>query len=176
MIEEFRKKLVDNPTQAEIKFKKYLLENNINFEFQKIIKPKDNYYIADFYLKDTNTVIELDGRYHSTPEQMEKDELRTKELESLGIKVIRIPNKNIIKNNFKQFIPNTQIHLNNDNKLFRQKKNSKKKKNIDNTRIQYGKYKGKQWKYLKKDNKNYLIWLYDNDYKLPNDIKEYIKK
>ena len=43
-------------------------------------------------------VVELDGGGHYTPEQAEKDNLRTKDLESMKLTVIRICNLDIDRN------------------------------------------------------------------------------
>ena len=56
-------------------------------------------YIVDFYIADINLVIEIDGRQHGEPENVEKDKERDAFLTSLGIKVYRISNFDI-KNNF----------------------------------------------------------------------------
>ena len=66
----------------------------IRFQRQKSI----GNYIADFYCAKAGLVIELDGGGHYTPEQAEKDNLRTKELESMNLTVIRICNLDIDRN------------------------------------------------------------------------------
>lgn len=45
--------------------------------------------IADFWVPRWKLVIEVDGGYHTTPEQQFRDRLRTRRLESLGCRVIR---------------------------------------------------------------------------------------
>ena len=52
----------------------------------------------DFYCAKAGLVIELDGGGHYTPEQAEKDNLRTKDLESMKLTVIRICNLDIDRN------------------------------------------------------------------------------
>ena len=52
--------------------------------------------IADFACLEKSLVIEVDGGYHFTHEQMEWDAYRTEELEKVGFKVIRFRNENII--------------------------------------------------------------------------------
>jgi very-short-patch-repair endonuclease len=54
-------------------------------------------YIVDFYCHKLKLVIEIDGGYHNTQEQREKDNLRTKELVDLGVKVIRFTNEDVEK-------------------------------------------------------------------------------
>jgi cyclase len=57
-----------------------------------------NQYIADFYCHEKRLVIEIDGPYHLKTEQPKKDELRTKDLNSMGIRVIRFSDDQILKN------------------------------------------------------------------------------
>ena len=73
----------------------FLRGHSVRFIRQKII----GNYIIDFYCAKANLVIELDGSQHYDEAEMAKDNERTKYLESLGLKVIRIPN-NEINNNF----------------------------------------------------------------------------
>ena len=55
-------------------------------------------YVADFYCAKANLVLELDGSQHYQQSVMEYDEKRTKELESFGVVVIRIPNNQVDHN------------------------------------------------------------------------------
>ena len=55
-------------------------------------------YIVDFYCAKAELVIELDGGGHYTAEQAKKDELRTEELESMNLTVLRICNLDIDRN------------------------------------------------------------------------------
>jgi len=66
----------------------------IRFQRQKAI----GNYIVDFYCAKAGLVVELDGGGHYTPEQAEKDMLRTKELEAMRLTVIRICNLDIDRN------------------------------------------------------------------------------
>ena len=52
-------------------------------------------YILDFYCPLASLAIELDGSQHTEPEGQEKDRVRTEYLHSLGIYVLRIPNRRI---------------------------------------------------------------------------------
>ena len=52
----------------------------------------------DFYCAKIGLVIELDGGGHYTTAQTEKDDLRTKDLESMKLAVIRICNLDIDRN------------------------------------------------------------------------------
>ena len=55
-------------------------------------------YIVDFYCAKAKLVIELDGSQHYEPSGIEHDSLRSHYLESLGLKVLRIPNNEINRN------------------------------------------------------------------------------
>src|SRR5688572_15615467 len=52
-------------------------------------------FIVDFYCPELGLVIELDGSIHEVPEQMARDDLRTAELESLGVRVVRLKNQEV---------------------------------------------------------------------------------
>ena len=55
-------------------------------------------FIADFYCHKLKLVIEIDGEYHFTKEQILKDKERTEILNSNGLEVIRFKNEEVIKN------------------------------------------------------------------------------
>ena len=57
-------------------------------------KPVGN-YIVDFYCAGAKLAVELDGGGHYTPEEQQKDQVRTKEIEKYGIKVIRFCNLDV---------------------------------------------------------------------------------
>lgn len=95
-LNEFRKELVKNQTQSEIKFKQLLSQHGVEYVFQHIIHDFFKGYIADFYLTRQNIVIEIDGGYHNNELQMLKDEERTQFMLSHGVhKVIRFKNSDL---------------------------------------------------------------------------------
>lgn len=53
-------------------------------------------YIADFYCHKFRVVIEVDGDYHNSKEQILKDIERSSDLRSLGLEIIRFTNKEIL--------------------------------------------------------------------------------
>ena len=65
-------------------------------------------YITDFYCHPIKLVIEVDGGYHKTNDQIEHDIGREIELNDLGIKVVRYTNE-IIENDLDSVI--TQIKV-----------------------------------------------------------------
>lgn len=56
------------------------------------------YYIADFYCSSEKLIIELDGYHHFTTEGIKKDIERDDNLKSLGFKVLRFENKEVLEN------------------------------------------------------------------------------
>ena len=74
----------------------YLFLRNYPLRFQRQ-KALGN-YIVDFYCAKARLVVDLDGGGHYTAEQAEKDKLRTKELESMNLRVLRICNMDIDRN------------------------------------------------------------------------------
>ncbi len=55
-------------------------------------------YIADFYCASKKLVIEIDGDSHFSNEAEKSDEARTAYLESLGIRVVRYKNDDVLTN------------------------------------------------------------------------------
>ena len=55
-------------------------------------------FIADFYCHKLKLVIEIDGGYHFTKEQILKDKERTEILNSNGLEVIRFKNEEVLQN------------------------------------------------------------------------------
>ena len=54
-------------------------------------------YIADFACLEKMLVVELDGGYHSIPEQHISDEQRTADLQEMGFSVIRFTNEELFQ-------------------------------------------------------------------------------
>ena len=55
-------------------------------------------YIADFYCPKVKLIIEVDGSQHYEEEGIEKDKIRDEYFESLGLKVLRFTNLDVLKN------------------------------------------------------------------------------
>lgn len=55
-------------------------------------------YVLDFYCPSAKLAVEVDGGVHLHPERSEYDRQRTLDLESLGIKVIRFWNSEVLTN------------------------------------------------------------------------------
>ena len=91
-LEGLRKEPRKSLTSAEATLWKQLQKSQLNgrkFRRQHSIKN----FIVDFYCPKEKLIIELDGAYHLDFAQQIYDLERTKQLESLGFKVIRFENK-----------------------------------------------------------------------------------
>jgi len=87
---ELRKEL----TPAERKLWSYLRNDQLGVSFRR--QHAIGKYITDFCSPKANLIIELDGGQHL--EQEEYDQARTEYLESLGYKVVRFWNNDVLKN------------------------------------------------------------------------------
>ena len=89
------KNLRKNMTPWEKKlWYQFLRHYPMRFQRQKAI----GNYIADFYCAKAQLVVELDGGGHYENAQMEKDRLRSLELEQMNLQVIRICNLDVDQN------------------------------------------------------------------------------
>lgn len=70
--------------------KKFLRQQPIIFE----LDGNRRFFVADFYCHEAKLVIEVDGGIHET--QKEYDKLRTHIINTLGIRVIRFKNEEVI--------------------------------------------------------------------------------
>ena len=55
-------------------------------------------FIVDFYCKDLQLAIEVDGKSHYYDDQPQKDKIRQERLESLGVEFIRFDDIDVKKN------------------------------------------------------------------------------
>jgi very-short-patch-repair endonuclease len=72
----------------------YLRNYKFRFNRQRVI----GHYIADFYCQKVKLIIEIDGSQHYDVQQEDYDTKRTGYFNSLGIKVIRFTNADIMNN------------------------------------------------------------------------------
>lgn len=83
-------------TAIERKVAEFLSANGVEFEQEKHLVGLRGW--ADFYIPKTNTVIECDGTYwHSRPGALEKDKRRDEFYAKNGIRVLRLPERDINK-------------------------------------------------------------------------------
>ncbi len=92
----FAEKLRNNMTLGEIAMWREIKNKKLGVSFNRQI-PIDN-YIVDFYCKDLQLAIEIDGSIHFEEGQQEKDAVRQKRLESLGVKIIRFSDLDVRDN------------------------------------------------------------------------------
>ena len=93
MIFELAKKLRNNVTPAEM-----ILWGNLRTHFPELKFRRQHpvsIYIADFYCHAKKLIIEIDGSIHNLPDVKNNDVIRQKDLENLGLTVIRFTNKEI---------------------------------------------------------------------------------
>lgn len=89
-----RKELRNNSTPQEILLWLQLKNSQIGFKFRR--QHSIGGYIADFYCPSKKLVIEIDGSQHFA--NKEYDDIRSKYLEGLSIKVLRFTNTEINTN------------------------------------------------------------------------------
>ena len=93
-------------------FKKVLENNNIKYEFNKIISKRslgldcDSNYFLDFFIENKNVDLEIDGAQHKLEERIESDDIRDTALINNGFVVYRIEWKNINTKKGKEYIKN----------------------------------------------------------------------
>ena len=110
LLKEKAKEMRNKPTEAE-KMLWNVLSNkgieNYKFRRQHIIGE----YIVDFVCLEKRFVIEVDGSVHNELEQIEHDKHRTEWLESIGFKIIRFTNNQVLSDLFNT-IENIRKELN----------------------------------------------------------------
>lgn len=93
---EIRKYLRNNPTRGEQRLWSVLSNKKLGYKFrrQHSIGP----YIVDFYSRDGQIVIEVDGASHFSVIGMIHDLERDQYIESLGLKIIHVTNDEVMEN------------------------------------------------------------------------------
>ena len=94
LLKDFAKENRRYMTEAESALWMYLKGNALGHKFlrQHIIGD----YIVDFFCRDRQLIIEVDGGYHAERTQQEDDAVRQQRLEEMGYKVIRFSNEAIL--------------------------------------------------------------------------------
>ena len=91
-LKPYRKNLRKNLTSAEAFLWNYLKSKKLqNRKFRRQHSIQN--YIVDFYCPQEKLAIELDGQHHLEPSGLEKDEIRDKELNDVGVTVLRFENQ-----------------------------------------------------------------------------------
>jgi len=94
LLKELKEQRLKHQTEAEAILWDLLKAKQLDgfkFRRQHIIDE----FIVDFACLTKKLIIEVDGKYHFTPEQQEADKLRTEILEGMGYKVIRFLNEQV---------------------------------------------------------------------------------
>lgn len=90
------KKLRKNMTLGEILLWNELKQKKmLGYDFDRQ-RPIDN-FIVDFYCKDLQLAIEVDGDSHNFDKTFEKDKIRQQRLEALGVKFLRFDDVEVKK-------------------------------------------------------------------------------
>ena len=82
------------PTDAETLLWQCIRDRQLGLKFRRQHAIGD--YIADFICLEISLIIEVDGEYHNSEEQQEKDTIRTKYLNEQGFYVLRFTNNEVI--------------------------------------------------------------------------------
>lgn len=88
-------------TMGEISLWRELKNKKLGVRFSRQI-PIDN-YIVDFYCKELQLALEVDGSIHFIEGQQEKDTIRQNRLEYLGVRFIRFSDSDV-KNNLNEVL------------------------------------------------------------------------
>ena len=82
------------PTDAETLLWQCIRDRQLGLKFRRQHAIGD--YITDFICLEISLIIEVDGEYHNSEEQQEKDTIRTKYLNEQGFYVLRFTNNEVI--------------------------------------------------------------------------------
>lgn len=92
-LEVRKRNLRESATKYERFFESKLKRLNIDHLFQKGFIDGLNFMISDFYIPKLKLVVELDGEYHYTEKQQQRDYFKDKHYKERKCKILRIPNK-----------------------------------------------------------------------------------
>jgi very-short-patch-repair endonuclease len=100
-VTELARKMRKEPTEAEALLWEAVRNNKLGFKFR--FQHPLGRYIADLYCHEKKLVVEIDGGIHNIEDVIEYDKIRQAELESRGLRVLRIRNEEI-RNNFQDVV------------------------------------------------------------------------
>lgn len=97
-------------TKQELTVARWMYSERIKYVTQapfRIFTPEmgSHCYFTDFYIPALGVIVEIDGSQHHTPEGLAYDHNRDEAFERIGIKTIRIPNRQVSNGEFKTMIP-----------------------------------------------------------------------
>ncbi len=91
------RRLRESQTSAEAKLWQALRNRQLaRWKFRRQ-HPVDR-YVVDFVTLDGKLIVEVDGVTHSSPSEIERDEVRTEVLEACGFLVLRVSNTDVYEN------------------------------------------------------------------------------
>ena len=92
----FARDLRSNSVKAEVYLWKILKQSKSGYKFtrQKPIL----HYIADFYCHELLLVVEIDGSTHNHPDNALHDRRRDRDMQAIGLKVVRLWDRDVLKN------------------------------------------------------------------------------
>lgn len=106
-----KKELLNKSTTSEnIVFKRLYSAFGKRVKRQQLFIISGKAYFADISIKSKKVVIEVDGGYHNSDEQKEKDRLRDEAFKSIGYITIRITNEQV---NDKKFLRDFILNIKN---------------------------------------------------------------
>ena len=111
VIKDYRKKLKDHQTKAELVLWEYLRNKKTGHKIRRQHVIDD--FIPDFVCLSKKVIIEIDGEIHKF--QHEKDNMRTIRLNTLGYEVIRFTNDEVLNapgkvaQKIKNYLNNRQV-------------------------------------------------------------------
>lgn len=94
----YRRQLRKNMTPPEVVLWAHLKGKGLGAKFRR--QHSIGRYIVDFYCPAKRLVIEVDGDQHGEPGKIQKDRLRDRYLEQLGLRVIRLSARSISVNQY----------------------------------------------------------------------------
>ena len=94
MLREYARKNRKNATLAEQYLWEHLRGNALETDFLRQHVIGD--YVVDFVSRHEGLVIEVDGGYHSEPQQQDDDAIREYNLERMGYHVMRFSNEEVL--------------------------------------------------------------------------------
>jgi len=94
LLRAYAKENRSHPTEAESALWSQLRGGSIGHKFLRQFIIGD--VIVDFYCRDALLIIEVDGGYHAERQQQDDDFVREQYLISLGYKIIRFTNEEVL--------------------------------------------------------------------------------
>ena len=94
LLKEYALRMRKEPTEAEDVLWQHLRNSQLGVKFRRQHAILD--FIVDFVCFDNSMVIEVDGGYHTTPEQRKADQIRDRILEDNGFWIMRLTNEEVL--------------------------------------------------------------------------------